>query len=332
MRKIVALLPVLLLASTMRAQQPDRLKVGLALGGGGAKGAAHVGVLRAIEQAGIPIDYIAGTSIGSIVGGLYACGVRSEQLDTLFRSQHWMKLLTDSKSMTRNLPSRYNEDTLYLNGQPVLLSHARRSKRMRRPGMMKGYAVMFRLDSLARQPDSIDFDDLPIPFRCVAVDAVNGQEMVLRSGNLPLAMRSSMSIPGAYKPIPVGDSILLMDGGLLNNLPVDVVRDMGADVVIAVDLSTDKTGKTPKKMKRGKTYVADFFKWKRARPYLRKYRQNIEDADLHIHPDLTGYDALDFTTKKIKKMLEIGDNTGRAVLPQLQELRRKIYREKTEEL
>ena len=326
MRKAVLLL-LLLLGSVVQAQRPNRLKVGLALGGGGAKGAAQVGVLRAIEQAGIPIDYIAGTSIGSIVGGLYACGIRAEQLDTLFRSQRWMRLLTDSKSMTRNLPPRYNEDSLYLNGQIVHLSYARESKKMRRPGMIKGYAVMLRLDSLTRQPDSIDFDNLPIPFRCVAVDAVDGQEVVLRSGNLPLAMRSSMSIPGAYKPILVGDSTLLMDGGLLNNLPVDVVRDMGADIVIAVDLSTGKPGKVPKKMKRGKTYVADFFKWKRARPYLKKYNQNTEDADLYIHPDLKGYDALDFTKKKIRKMLEIGDSSVRAVMPQLQELRRKIYHE-----
>ncbi|MEE1223181.1 MAG: patatin-like phospholipase family protein, partial [Bacteroidaceae bacterium] len=100
-----AFLLLLLLGLSVQAQEPQRLKVGLVLGGGGAKGAAHVGILRAIEQADIPIDYIAGTSIGSIVGGLYACGVRAEQLDTLFRSQRWMKLLTDSRSMTRHLPA-----------------------------------------------------------------------------------------------------------------------------------------------------------------------------------------------------------------------------------
>lgn len=327
--KRAALLLLLLLGLAGQAQERQRLKVGLVLGGGGAKGAAHVGVLRAIEQAGIPIDYIAGTSIGSIVGGLYACGVRAEQLDTLFRSQHWMKLLTDSKSMTRNLPAWNDGDTLYLNGQPVRLFHQHKPKRLRRPGgMMKGYAVMVKLDSLTCQPDSISFDSLPIPFRCVAVDAVDGREVVLESGNLPLAMRASMSIPGAYKPIIIGDSTLLMDGGLLNNLPVDVVREMGADVVIAVDLSTGKPGKSPKDMKRGKTYVADYFNWKRARPYLRKYQRNTADADLHIHPDLKGYDAFDFTGKKIRKMLEIGDATGHAVMPRLQELRRQIYQGK----
>lgn len=325
--KRAALLLFLLISLAVQAQKPGRLKVGLVLGGGGAKGAAQVGVLRAIEQADIPIDYIAGTSIGSIVGGLYACGIRAEQLDTLFRSQRWKKLLTDSKSMMRNLPPRNPADTLYLNGQPVHFFHKRRPRRLRGPGMFKGYAVMVKLDSLTRQPDSISFDSLPIPFRCVAVDAIDGHEVVLESGNLPFAMRSSMSIPGAYKPILLGDSTLLMDGGLLNNLPVDVVRMMGAEVVIAVDLSTGKPGKQPKKMKRGKTFVADYFKWKRARPYLRKYQRNTADADLHIHPDLKGYDAFDFTKKKISRMLEIGDSTGRAMLPRLLELRKKIYRE-----
>lgn len=325
--KRAALLLLLLVGLTMQAQESQRLKVGLVLGGGGAKGAAHVGVLRAIEQADIPIDYIAGTSIGSIVGGLYACGVRAEQLDTLFRSQRWMKLLTDSKSMTRDLPAWNPEDTIYLNGQPVHLSRARRPRRLRGPGVIKGYAVMLKLDSLTRQPDSISFDSLPIPYRCVAVDAIDGHEVVLESGNLPFAMRASMSIPGAYKPILIGDSTLLMDGGLLNNLPVDVVREMGADVVIAVDLFTGKPGKSPKNMKRGKTYVADYFKWKRARPYLKKYNQNTADADLHIHPNLKGYDAFDFTKKKVRRMLEIGDSTGQAALPRLLELRKKIYRE-----
>lgn len=325
-----AFLLLLLLGLSVQAQEPQRLKVGLVLGGGGAKGAAHVGILRAIEQADIPIDYIAGTSIGSIVGGLYACGVRAEQLDTLFRSQRWMKLLTDSRSMTRHLPARNPEDTLYLNGLPVHLFHKRRSRRLRGPGVIKGYAVMVKLDSLTNQPDSLSFDSLPIPYRCVAVDGIDGHEVVLESGNLPMAMRASMSIPGAYKPILLGDSTLLMDGGLLNNLPVDVVRAMGADVVIAVDLSTGKPGKRPKDMKRGKTYLADYFRWKRARPYLRKYQQNSADADLHIHPNLKGYDAFDFTKKKIRKMLEIGDTTGRAALPQLLELRKKIYREEEE--
>lgn len=320
-----AFLLLLLLGLTVQAQEAPRLKVGLVLGGGGAKGAAHVGVLRAIEQADIPIDYIAGTSIGSIVGGLYACGVRAEQLDTLFRSQRWMKLLTDSKSMLRNLPPWNPEDTLYLNGQPVHFFRKRRPRRLRGPGVIKGYAVMLKLDSLTHQPDSLSFDSLPIPFRCVAVDAIDGHEVVLESGNLPFAMRSSMSIPGAYRPVLLGDSTLLMDGGLLNNLPVDVVRAMGADVVIAVDLSTEKPGKQPKAMKRGKTYVADYFKWKRARPYLRKYHRNTADADLHIHPNLRGYDAFDFTKKKVRRMLEIGDTTGQAFLPQLLELRKKIY-------
>lgn len=181
---------MLMLSVGMMADEPDgeRLKVGLVLGGGGAKGAAEIGALKVIEEVGIPIDYIAGTSIGSIVGGLYAMGTSSYQLDSLFVNQDWVGLFT--------------------NNVRDFLFHVTRQKH---------------------------FDELEIPFRCVAADINNNEEVVMSQGLVCDAMRASMSIPGVFKPV-IQDGRMLMDGGLLNNLPVDVVKAMGADVVIAIDL------------------------------------------------------------------------------------------------
>ena len=195
MKRLLILTTLFVLCLYMTAQTPsiiDRPKVGLVLGGGGAKGAAEVGALKVIEELNIPIDYIAGTSIGAILGGLYATGYRAEQLDSLFRSGLWM---TDN--------------------------------------------VLELLDRLTETDEWIDFDELPIPFRCVAVDFDTQEEVVFRNGHLATAMRASMAIPGIYKPVLV-DGKTLVDGGMVNNLPVDVVRDMGADIVIAIDLTQNK--------------------------------------------------------------------------------------------
>ena len=157
--------------------------MGLVLGGGGAKGATEVGVLKVIEEVGVPIDYIAGTSIGSIVGGLYSVGFTVEQLASLFRNEDWVDLFATG-------------------------------------------SVLNLLENMVGPNDSIDFNQLPIPFRCVAFDLKSHEEVVLRSGRLAQAMRASMAIPGACKPVRI-NGMMLVDGGMINNLPVDVVRDMG---------------------------------------------------------------------------------------------------------
>jgi NTE family protein len=211
----------------------ERPKIGLALAGGGAKGGAHVGVLRMLEELNVPVDYIAGTSMGSIIGGLYASGLTTDELETLLTTVDWDDLMRD-KPPRRDLSFRRKEDDArYL----FDLEFGFEKGRVVWPtGLINGQKLFFMLQSLTLQvADVDDFDELPVPFRAVATDVNTGDAVVLDRGNVAMAMRASMAIPSVFAAVLLGDR-LLVDGGLTNNVPVDVVRAMGADVVIAVDL------------------------------------------------------------------------------------------------
>lgn len=308
----------------------QRLKVGLVLGGGGAKGAAEVGVLKVIEQTGIPIDYIAGTSIGSIIGGLYACGYRSAQLDSMFCTQEWIGLLTDRSDSLSTQLIRKQDGVTYILGFPVkrLKSHEGVFDDYSKVGgTLVGDSIVALLDGMTGRPDSISFDRLPIPFRCVATDVNHMQEVVLSNGRLSVAMRSSMAIPGVFKPVR-RDSMLLVDGGTINNLPVDVVRQMGADVVIAIDLTQNKRAARNKPMRRRKGLVPQLIEWAQKRPDLVKYNQNRNDCDVYINPDLKGYSAADFQTGKIRMMIQQGEVAGNAARDNILALKKRIYQGK----
>lgn len=277
---------MLLGVGTILAQRPSanakhstRPKVGLVLGGGGAKGATEVGVLKVIEEVGVPIDYIAGTSIGSIVGGLYSVGYSVEQLDSLFRNEDWVDLFATG-------------------------------------------SVLNLLENMVGPNDSIDFDRLPIPFRCVAFDLKAHEEVVLRSGRLAQAMRASMAIPGAFKPVKM-NGMVLVDGGMMNNLPVDVVRDMGADIVIAVDLQQTKHETRDFSLKET-LGIGGLLDWLVSRPDWKKYNENRERADIYINPNLDGYGAADFNKKDITRMLEIGSDAGNAFRKDLEEIKKRV--------
>ena len=229
---------------TALAQRPDvpsgvatdvsRPKIGLALGGGGAKGGAHVGVLEVLEELRIPVDYIAGTSIGAALGGLYASGMSVPELKALLEALDWQNLLSDRpprghqpfrlKSTDRRIPSRLE---IGFNGGQFRLP----------TGIVTGQNVELTLRSATLPVAHLrSFEELPIPFVAVAADLVTGEMVVMDSGDLSTAMRASMSLPGVFSPVEFQGRILV-DGGLVRNLPVDVVRAMGADVVIAVDLT-----------------------------------------------------------------------------------------------
>ncbi|MCF0209591.1 MAG: patatin-like phospholipase family protein, partial [Bacteroidaceae bacterium] len=209
---IVAML--LLLSTTVKAQQtttnsstPNHPKVALVLGGGGAKGAAEVGVLKYIEQSEVPIDMIVGTSIGSIIGGLYSVGYSAQQLDSLFRSQEWTHLLTDHNAKHSDKIFEQEDGVTYFMGFPLNAKQKRDKTESRKSkfqfGMLRGDSIESLLSRMTALPDSIDFNTLPIPLRCVAVDISTLQEVVIQSGNLPRAMRASMAIPLAFKPINI---------------------------------------------------------------------------------------------------------------------------------
>lgn len=286
-----------------------RPTVVLVLGGGGAKGAAEVGVLKEIEKAGVPIDFIVGTSIGSIVGGLYSLGYSADDLDSLFCNQNWPALFNDAKAKDK---TKLKE-----------VAHGF--------GLLRGHSIVGFLDSLiAYSPanlkkggmsDSIAFDRMPIPYRAVASDIRTGTAVVLSHGELSIAMRASMSIPGAFKPVEI-DTTLLMDGGLINNLPTDVARALGADYIIAVDLTQNKhPDYKPKKIKK---FMLREVKWLRTRPDFVNYNRNRQDCDIYINPTLKGYGVTSFNAKAIRAMIDIGQEAAAAKHRQLVKLRKKV--------
>jgi len=305
-----------------------RPKVGLVLGGGGAKGAAEVGVLKVIEKAGIPIDYIAGTSIGSIVGGLYAAGYTATELDTMFCRQEWLTLLTDRRNDLGNEPYLVKDGVTYIFGFPIM-GEIRESV-IGGFGMMRGERVEKMVDSMARCKGCHEFESLRIPFRCVAADFRNAREIVLKSGTLSRAVRASMAIPGIFKPVNQ-DGMKLVDGGMMNNFPVDVVKKMGADIVIAIDLQQSE--QKPKKpdydlsMVSGIAEMLGFgglLNWVITRPDISKYHENVKLADIYIHPSLPDADASSFGNKNSARMIKIGEQEALKHWDELMKLKEQL--------
>ncbi|GMR14021.1 MAG: patatin-like phospholipase PlpD [Gemmatimonadota bacterium] len=208
--------------------------IGLVLGGGGAKGGAHIGVLKVLEDLRVPVDMIAGTSVGAIIGGMYAFGLTPEDLDRIVREMNWHDLIAGGPPRGGLTFRRKQDDSKF----PTRLELGFNSGSFRLPsGLVTGQnlEVVFRSVSLPGTHVT-SFEELPIPFRAVATDIVTGEMVVLKGGDLSTAVRASMSIPGAFSPVDV-DGRLLVDGAVVRNLPVDVMREMGADVIIAVDLT-----------------------------------------------------------------------------------------------
>jgi NTE family protein len=210
----------------------NRPKIGVALEGGGAMGLAHIGVLRWFEEHHIPVDYVAGTSMGGLVGGFYATGMTPEEMQDLIEGLDWREILGD-RTPYEDLSYRRKEDQrAYPNSLIFGLRHGLSAP----AGLIAGHQIGLLIDRVTLPYYGISsFDDMPVPFRCVATDLVSGQSHVFKDGPLAIALRSTMSIPGAFSPVREGKAVYV-DGGLLDNLPTDVVRKMGAEIVIAVHL------------------------------------------------------------------------------------------------
>ncbi len=211
----------------------DRPRVGLVLGGGGARGAAHIGVLKELERQRIPVDAIAGTSMGAIVGGLYATGMSATELEALVSSLDWAAALTD-QPLREDLSFRRKQDE---REYPIDFELGVRGTELLLPqGVIQGQTLDLLLRELTLNVSHInDFDRLPIPFRAIASDIERGEPWVMDKGDLAAAIRASMSVPGAFAPVEI-DGRLLVDGGIVGNLPVDVMQAMDVDVIIAVDV------------------------------------------------------------------------------------------------
>jgi len=290
-----------------------RPRIGLALGGGGARGVAHISVLREIERLHIPIDCIAGTSMGSLVGGLYASGVSVDAMEHLVTSTDWPTLFNDTiprpeRSYRRKLDDR---DRLATLGAGL-----REGKLRVSPGLLQGERIlgMFERETLAVSTIE-DFDQLPIPFRAVATDLNTGDAVVIGHGSLPMAMRASMSIPGVFQPVEI-DGRVLVDGGLADQVPVDVVRAMGADIVIAVDVGTPLA-----KLDRdaGVLEVIGQISGMLTVGSTRRQVATLTADDILLVPPLEG----NVTTKdfaKAREALEIGADEAAAARPKLARL------------
>lgn len=210
--------------------------VGLVLSGGGARGAAHIGVIRRLEELRIPIDYIAGTSMGSIIGGMYASGMSLDEIEAMMTGIDWNDAFQDETDRKDRTFRRKLDDNLYVfKAKPGLSDNGDVKLPL---GLLQGQKIDLIMSNIVLPVSGIqNFDELSIPYRAVASDMVKGHAVVIKNGDLAKAMRASMNIPSAFAPLKFEDK-LLVDGGIANNLPINVVRDMGADIVIAVDIST----------------------------------------------------------------------------------------------
>ena len=281
---------VFILAATL-----SRPKIGLALGGGGARGAAHAGVLRALEEAHIPIDYIAGTSMGAVVGGMYASGMTPDEIDRALTTTDWRDALND-RTRYKDLAYRRKEDDMrYLT---VIEAGVRGGKLVLPSGLRSGQKLRFLLQSYLVPVATVrDFSQLPIPFKAVAADIETGDAVVLDRGDLAEAIRASMSIPGVFSPMEI-DGRLLVDGGIADNVPVDVVRAMGADIVIAVDVGSPMLKREQLgSMLAVTSQVLTILTRQNAQKQLR-------DADIVLTPPVSAYPTMAF--EDARAIIDIG--------------------------
>ena len=310
MKKILFMIVAVLMVSTVNAQTDSvilagqdtcpqtRKKVGVVLSGGGAKGMAHIGVLKVLEKAGIPVDIVTGTSIGSIVGGLYAIGYNAHSLDSMVRTQDWTYVITDKEDLrNQSLLDRKKMNTyLFHTG----VTFGKRDKGA--GGLIRGKNLAELFQKLfVGYTDSLDFNkDLKIPFACVATNIMDNSEVVFHSGRLPQAIRASMSIPAAFSPVRLGDMVLV-DGGLKNNFPVDVAREMGAEVVIGVTLNGKP--KTAEDITGTMKIVGQIIDVN----CVNKYAENKAITDLWMNVDPHGYSTASFTSEAIDSLVRYGE-------------------------
>lgn len=308
------------------ATTPDSLKqrptVALVLSGGGAKGFAAIGVLEAIDDLGIPIDYVVGTSIGSIMGGLYAIGYSGNLIATEVKKQDWTTLFTDEITSRKIPVSVKDELSRYAFSFPI-------KKGIKIPkGIVRGQKVMSILSKYTiGYHTPTNFSEFPIPFSSIAVDLETGEAVVLEKGVLSQAMRASMAIPSVFTPQEIGTRAFI-DGGVINNFPADVAKAKGYDYIIGVDVQS------PLRKKEELSSATDIVNQLVGFASKPRTDRNIKLTDVYIHPDISGYNTSSFTENEVDSLIERGRKAARNAYPQLLDLKRKlgynITREKLE--
>jgi len=284
-----------------------RPKIGLVLTGGGAKGFAHIGVLKVLEKAGVKIDYIGGTSMGAVVGGLYATGYNAEQIDSIFKNTNFDELLKDYIPRTSKSFYEKKNDELYAIslpftrfslGVPIALSKG-----------LYNYNLLTKLTHSVR--DVHDFNKLPIPFLCIATNIETGEQLILNSGYLPQALLASSAFPTLFSPVEI-DGKLLIDGGVSNNYPIDEVKKMGAEIIIGVDVQDElkdrnALGEATKIL----VQISNL-------QMIERMKDKIQKTDIYIKPDISNYSVLSFDNKE--EILKKGEDAALEVFDKLKKL------------
>ena len=304
MKKLFLLLLCVSVLGTVAAQEKTKPKVGVVLSGGGAKGLAHIGVLKVLEEAGIEISYIGGTSMGAIVGGLYASGYSAKELDSIFRSLDADALLRDfTPRSSKNFFEKRNDEMYALQlpfknfkiGFPTAFS--------------KGLYNYTTINKLTEHIHHVrDFDKLPIPFVCIATDIETGREVVLRKGVLPDAILASAAFPSLYAPVEI-DGRLLIDGGVTNNYPIEEVRKMGADIIIGVDVQDPL--KTRDQIKGATGVLVQINNYQ----MIQKMEAKRAATDIYIKPDISAFTVISFDDGAA--IIDEGEKAARKIIEDL---------------
>jgi len=290
-----------------------RPKIGLTLSGGGALGFAHIGILEKIDSLEIPIDYLTGTSMGGLIGALYASGWSAERLVEFIEETSWNSLFTDDPPR-QQLPYFEKIDNHKYQFQ-INISEENKWEKL---GMIEGQNIeMLMFRCLKEQLTEKDFDKLPIPYRCISVDILSGNEVVMSDGLLPLAMRATMSVPSVFSPVIYGDS-LLIDGGVLNNMPVDIAREMGADFVLAISV------RNPNKKKEDLQGFIDILGQAYNIIGLDQIHKQAENADIYIECMIENLTPMDFTSEKASEIINVGRKYAQENLDKLITMKKMI--------
>jgi NTE family protein len=307
---LYCLMPIALLLFTHSSYSQEKInrpKLGLVLSGGGAKGFAHIGVLKVLEQAGVKVDYITGTSMGAVVGGLYASGYSATQIDSIFYNTNFDELLQDY--IPRSSKSFYEKrnDQMYALvlpfdklkiGIPIALSKG-----------MYNYNLLSKLTHNVRHIR--DFSKLPIPFLCIATDIEKGEQVILKEGYLAQAMLASSAFPSLFSPVEI-DGKILIDGGVTNNYPAEELRKMGAEIIIGVDVQDDlKDRESLKDATRILVQITNL-------EMINKMKEKTKITDIYIKPDISNYGVISFDEGK--EIIKKGEEAAFAVYDQIKKL------------
>ena len=297
----------------------SRKKIGLVLSGGGAKGFAHIGVIKVLEKAGVKIDYIGGTSVGSVIGALYASGYNATQLDSIFRDTDFNNLITDYiPRSSKNFYEKRNDEmyafSLPVNnfkvGIPLSLSKG-----------MFNYNLINRLTKHVKEIH--DFNKLPIPFLCMATDIETGQQVVLNKGYLAKALLASSAFPSIFSPVEL-EGKLLVDGGVSNNFPVDEIRKLGADIIIGVDVQDEI------KDRNSLNDATKILVQINNLQMIEKMKANKETTDIYIKPEVNQYGIISFDA--IEDIINKGEMAANEQIDKIKKLTNPIENYKKESL